>query len=344
MAPLVFKHIVSGKDIEVTAKEYNNKYLATHEQFERDFLEGFKEKIERYTKEPCKGNKWLYTIKYKEVEKEFCILWGQMRTSGKNARVSGREDKRLQIYASTPLKDGIPYFGIGAYFTKDTTIYAAVLKGIRESINLAQAGESKSYSSFWFYYSELWETYKSGKHSWIYSGDKLILATNAKHIGAIHDAIIKTLVGDNVEDTDIDDTKDKGAPQFVNIEDDINKYHDDHSLPRDIKFRQMAFERENYKCELCGTTKTFTDTNNEEYFEGHHLIMYNLNVQRRFKYSLDHPNNIMCLCPTCHRQIHLGSEEKRKEMIMKLFKKHNNLLKEYSIETLKPIIDDYKKI
>ena len=60
-----------------------------------------------------------------------------------------------------------------------------------------------------------------------------------------------------------------------------------------------------YTCALCGKEHTFITNNSKMYFEAHHLIPCNITVQRNFTKKLDHTLNLYCLCPECHRKIHL---------------------------------------
>lgn len=53
------------------------------------------------------------------------------------------------------------------------------------------------------------------------------------------------------------------------------------------------------------------------YMEEHHII--HLAVQQSFNHSLDVYANLICLCPICHRKIHLGLKEERKDMLKEIY-------------------------
>lgn len=53
------------------------------------------------------------------------------------------------------------------------------------------------------------------------------------------------------------------------------------------------------------------------YIEGHHIIP--MVMQPSFDHSLDVYANIICLCPICHRKIHLGIKEDRKDMLKEIY-------------------------
>lgn len=330
---IVYKNIQNGKEVLLTAAQYE-KYLASSSKFESHFLKAFQNIIEDYSVELLSNGTKLYTIKCKSVEKQFRILWGPLKNSG----IQGNDNKRIQVLSTVTLDKETPYFAIGAYETVDSVLYTMVIGGVREFIKHAQNGNS--YSSLWINYGSLWDTYKQGVYEWRDKKGRKILACKEDQMDVLHDAI-KEILSSKQDDSELVGEISDDNFSFVDFTKEVNKYTTDESLPRNPNFRELALIRENYTCELCKTQQTFTDKNNYEYFEGHHLIMYNLSAQKRFKYCLDHPNNIICLCPNCHREIHHSSDERTKELIVKLFTKHNNLLTEYDIKSLNDIINDY---
>ena len=132
---------------------------------------------------------------------------------------------------------------------------------------------------------------------------------------------------------------DSGKELFIENENTV--YNPGMKLKRDQSLKKQAFERENYICELCGTKETFKNKLGYEYFEGHHLIMYNLSSQKKYKYSLDTVDNIMCLCPTCHRKIHYGNQEEVEQAINQLINKHTNLFELYEFNDLESVLENY---
>ena len=125
---------------------------------------------------------------------------------------------------------------------------------------------------------------------------------------------------------------------------DVNKIKSlkkNFALPRNQHYRDIALEMANYTCELCGKDSTFESAKGKEYFEGHHLIMYNVSSQSRFDKSLDIPRNIICLCPECHKKIHLSNDSTIRELVIKLFMKHRDLFRIYEIDSLDEILKDY---
>ena len=100
---------------------------------------------------------------------------------------------------------------------------------------------------------------------------------------------------------------------------------------RRVRAKNMAFAREDYKCELDGTHGSFIDrATGKSYMEGHMLIPFG--AQSDFKESLDIEANICCLCPVCNAKIERASDTERQEMLMELYMKHKDKLKEEGIE------------
>lgn len=91
------------------------------------------------------------------------------------------------------------------------------------------------------------------------------------------------------------------------------------------KIRDKVLENANYLCD-CNDSKHFyfESVELDNYVEGHHIVP--MNRQQEYFYdsiNLDIPNNIVPLCPNCHRQIHLGSRQARLTIISELFVRNN---------------------
>ena len=80
--------------------------------------------------------------------------------------------------------------------------------------------------------------------------------------------------------------------------------------------------------------------------EGHHLIPCTYSNAKfyweKHGINIDCENNIVSLCPTCHRQIHFGSKEEKKIIIQKLYKIKAQKLEEVGINlSLNDLMDLY---
>lgn len=105
---------------------------------------------------------------------------------------------------------------------------------------------------------------------------------------------------------------------------------------KDVALSKM--KQASYRCEADGTHMTFiSPVTGNNFVEPHHLIP--MKAQADFKHSLDVKENIVVLCPNCHRKIHYGGYVE-KEVMLKQF--HEDLADglgkrglEISLETLK---------
>ena len=88
---------------------------------------------------------------------------------------------------------------------------------------------------------------------------------------------------------------------------------------RDPQIRQEALKKEKYKCFFDNNHITFPTSNCEVYMEGHHIIP--VSRKESFTQDLDVVENILCLCPTCHRKIHLATSEIKQLMLEEIIDK-----------------------
>jgi 5-methylcytosine-specific restriction protein A len=63
--------------------------------------------------------------------------------------------------------------------------------------------------------------------------------------------------------------------------------------------KQYALRVADGVCQGCGKDAPFTDANGDPFLEVHHL-------HRRSDGGADHPDNVIALCPNCHRRVHHG--------------------------------------
>ena len=84
-------------------------------------------------------------------------------------------------------------------------------------------------------------------------------------------------------------------------------------------------------CEMNHNHATFINKKSQkQYMEAHHLIP--IQRQGSFEYDIDVPENILCLCPNCHRMIHLADDAERKEILLHAYEKKKGLLPQRGID------------
>ena len=106
---------------------------------------------------------------------------------------------------------------------------------------------------------------------------------------------------------------------------------------RSADIAHEAIVSANNECFFNKNHTTFTSRRSTKPFmEAHHLIA--MEYQDRFEFSLDVPENILCICPNCHRQIHHGTEKEVKPLLDLAFQDRNKALRtrglDISIEEL----------
>ena len=111
---------------------------------------------------------------------------------------------------------------------------------------------------------------------------------------------------------------------------EINEFKNDHSHPeqgdskgnkywkRNPTKAKAALKKAMYCCEFDNKHLTFkSNKSNMNFVEAHHLIP--MKFQKEDRESLDNIDNIVALCPNCHRAIHNATFEYKKELIKSLF-------------------------
>jgi len=150
---------------------------------------------------------------------------------------------------------------------------------------------------------------------------------------------LKTFFIDN--DVNQDEIQDSEPADKHEIKDSSNKrpnivYSGQGSIiEKDARISKAALFEANYKCIIDPQHKTFLTKRNVQYMEGHHLIPCTVanseNFYGRFKKNIDCFENIVSLCPNCHRELHYGEWNSKSEKIKLLYKVFYNKLKDVGI-------------
>jgi hypothetical protein len=105
---------------------------------------------------------------------------------------------------------------------------------------------------------------------------------------------------------------------------------DDEVLNASVNVKNTAKAKANYKCEINDNHVTFTAKNNNQYVEGHHLIPFA--KRDEFDVNIDIVENIVALCPNCHRKIHNAIQNERNVVIKNLFDIRKDKLKNNGVD------------
>lgn len=100
----------------------------------------------------------------------------------------------------------------------------------------------------------------------------------------------------------------------------------------------------NYRCEVDSAHETFiAKKNNHPFVEAHHFLP--MAMQDNFPYSIDVPENIIALCPNCHRAFHHGENDYKKELVTQFYEKRKLGLQRRGIDISESaLLDIYLKL
>lgn len=136
------------------------------------------------------------------------------------------------------------------------------------------------------------------------------------------------LYQEEINDTDIDDSRSQEDTLYMKPQFSIGG--DTKSVQKNPRIAKLSLRNSNFKCAMDNNHLTFTTRKGIPYMEGHHLIPCTYSNATyfwdKFGRNIDCLDNIVCLCPTCHRMIHYASENEKKNIIKKLFEKQKEKL------------------
>ena len=114
------------------------------------------------------------------------------------------------------------------------------------------------------------------------------------------------------------------------------------SWSRDANIGFTALDNANFQCENDPGHETFISAKtNKQFVEAHHLIP--MEHQGDFKVSIDVPENIVSLCPNCHRSFHNSIDKTKAKLIKKFFNVRMSSLIEREIDIKENKLLEYYK-
>lgn len=113
---------------------------------------------------------------------------------------------------------------------------------------------------------------------------------------------------------------------------------------RNPKIGRIALQNSGYKCEIDNSHNTFISKfTSRPFLEVHHLVP--MEKQDEFEVSLDVPENVIALCPNCHRKVHFASEKEKEPMLSEMFNlRYSKLIARAINITMNDINNIYKQI
>tara|TARA_B110000967_G_scaffold94842_1_gene97452 strand:+ start:560 stop:1738 length:1179 start_codon:yes stop_codon:yes gene_type:complete len=111
---------------------------------------------------------------------------------------------------------------------------------------------------------------------------------------------------------------------------------------RDPDMAYTAISNANFQCENNPNHETFKSAvTSQQFVEAHHLIP--MGFQDKHEASIDVPENIISLCPNCHRAFHNSIDKIKIELIKKFYRERNKSLKEREINIEENKLLEYYK-
>jgi 5-methylcytosine-specific restriction endonuclease McrA len=321
-------NLVNGKIIEITDDEYQH-YLPPLSLKIGQIIKIFNGYKLNIVKKVPKSN--IYFIDFVKNNSKLNFFVGYLKNSG----TSGNDNKRLQIPNKLPnFNSKEKYYCLGIYPNgeqKNIFLISDITPHAQRSKNFT------SYSSFWAHFNDILSANKYGKYASVVNKIHNHYYFNDENMDYGYSSLLN-LINQRplVQETE---------PNILELRDfDINRIKTINSdkLERDSRFREYVINRDGRKCKLCGDDNTFIDRNGESYFEAHHIIPYNLNIQESFKISLDHPFNMITLCPNCHRKIHNSKLSETKSLLSKLLQNNADFTNNYFLnKKIDDLLDFY---
>jgi hypothetical protein len=117
---------------------------------------------------------------------------------------------------------------------------------------------------------------------------------------------------------DVANDSHKTAPVVVIKENDAAKSE------RNPLLGKIAIKKAYYSCERNHEHQTFiSNKTQKQYMEAHHLVPFHFQKEMwaKYKINIDCIENLVSLCPTCHKTFHYGTDKSKAEMIHVIYDK-----------------------
>ena len=107
---------------------------------------------------------------------------------------------------------------------------------------------------------------------------------------------------------------------------------------------RIAIQNAYYCCEKNARHETFkSEKTKKSFMEAHHLVpvKYQQEIWSKYNINVDCVENIVSLCPTCHRAFHNGTKEVKRQMIENIYEK---LLPRYKSIGFEITVEEIEKL
>lgn len=127
---------------------------------------------------------------------------------------------------------------------------------------------------------------------------------------------------DSIKETNINEDAGEGAYAVEPIE--VSKFDVGRRFRTNPLLGKIAIKKAYYSCEKDYKHETFiSKKTNQKYMEAHHLIpvCFQKEMWEKYHINIDCVENLVSLCPTCHKAFHYGTKEVQEKMIEALYQK-----------------------
>ncbi len=125
---------------------------------------------------------------------------------------------------------------------------------------------------------------------------------------------------DSIKETNINENAGEGAHTVEPVA--VSKFDVGRRFRTNPLLGKIAIKKAYYSCEKDYQHETFISKKTQQkYMEAHHLIpvCFQKEVWDKYHINIDCVENLVSLCPTCHKAIHYGTKEVQRKMITELF-------------------------
>ncbi len=147
---------------------------------------------------------------------------------------------------------------------------------------------------------------------------------------------------DDIKETNINE--DAGIDAYKTEPITVSKFNVGRRFRTNPLLGKIAIKKAYYSCEKDYTHETFiSKKTNQNYMEAHHLIpvCFQKDIWDKYQVNIDCVENLVSLCPTCHKAIHYGTKEVQTSMIEQLYEK---CVPKYRAIGLPITLDEVKKL
>ncbi len=349
----LYLNYYDGREEIISDSEYQTRLSKINiDKKVRNLFEGSNLKVRRLNSN-ASSSKDVYEI-FNELSGKYIYICAHL------IKNSGQETprKRIQIFKDyfglihdDGREENKTYFFLGLYpIDSHGNVVYVLLDNDGYSLN-----PQDSYSSLWIDFTALKATAVNGYYFGInkrnankYFSFRLDFKTIA--IDAIEHDDYSSIIKNSGDIHFLNDMGQESEDRFIFVDDYVPSrdavvtLDGKAKIKKNSALREVALMEAHYTCALCGKEHTFITNSDKEYFEAHHLIPCNINVQRHFTKKLDHTANLFCLCPECHRKIHLINNGEIEGLLERLFIERERLLEEIYHLDLRQLVDIYTHI